>query len=106
MTLQAHSKIPYASAEFVNGLNAELRKERNAFALPDHSGHVAFQMDAAHYWYWVHKIPDLGCSDAQISRRAWIKFLNTEHGARYKVNPTEGKRLANDARRDHRIIVR
>lgn len=106
MSLQPHSRIPYMSAEAVNTLNAELRKERNSFALPDHSGHVAFQMDAMAYWYWVHKIPDLGCSDAQIARRAWIKFLNTDAGAKYKVNPLEGKRLRADARRDHRIIVR
>lgn len=90
--LQSHSKVPYMSAEAVNRLNEELRKERNSFALPDHSGHVAFQMDAHAYWFWVWKIPDLGCSDAQISRRAWIKFLNTEAGARYKVNPREGRR--------------
>jgi hypothetical protein len=85
----------------VNALNEALRKERHTFALPDHSGYVAFQMDAYSYWYWTHVIPDLGVSDAQIARRAWIKFLNTDAGARYKVNPTEGKRMPVD-----RIIVR
>jgi len=85
-------------------INEELRKERSNMALPDHSGHVAFQMDAYAYWYWTTKIPDLGCSDAQISRRAWLKFLNTEAGARYKVNPTEGRKLPGTVMRS-RIVV-
>lgn len=106
MALQPHSYVPYTSAYAVNRLNEELRKERGTFALPDQSGHVAFQMDAASYWFWVWKIPELGASDPDVAKPAWRKFLNSEIGSRYKVNPREGKRLSGDARRDHRIIVR
>lgn len=87
-------KIPYMAASAVLQLNEELRKDRHSFALPDHSGHVVFFMPVMHYWYWVNKIPDLGVSDAQISRRAWIKFLNTDAGAKYKVNRYEGRRAS------------
>ena len=106
MDKQPHSSIPYMSPQAVNALNEELRKDRFAFALPDNSGHVMWQMSAQEYWYWVWKNPDLGASDPQIAREAWRKFLNTELGQRYKVNPREGQRMALDARRDHRIIVK
>jgi hypothetical protein len=85
----------------VLALNEELRKDRRPFALPDHSGHVAFQMSTLEYFYWTMRIPDLAASDAQIARNAWVKFLNTDAGRRYKVNPTEGKRMPTDG-----VIVR
>lgn len=80
------------SAPALLKLNEELRKERYTFATPDESGHVAFQCPTHHYWYWVNKYPELGAADPVIARRAWLKFLNTDEGARYKVNPREGKR--------------
>jgi hypothetical protein len=49
----------------VLALNEELRKDRRPFALPDHSGHVAFQMSTLEYFYWTMRIPDLAASDAQ-----------------------------------------
>lgn len=70
-------------------------------ALPDHSGHVAFVMGAVDYTWWTFKYPELGASDPQIARRAWLKFLNTDEGAKYKVNRTEGKRMPTNG-----IIVR
>lgn len=95
------SEPRHASRIEVQGMNAELRKERRTFALPDHSGHVAFQVDTFNYWRLVHKYPDLGAADPTIARRAWLKFLNTEEGAPYKVNRTEGRRMPT-----HRIIVK
>jgi len=97
-------KIPFMAPKAVLALNEELRKERHNMALPDHSGHAIFFMPVYHYWYWVKQIPDLGCSDSQISRRAWIKFLNTDAGSKYKLNPREGKRMPTDS--TNRIIVR
>lgn len=82
-------------------LNEELRKTRRSMALPDESGHVAFQIDAASYWRWTLVYPELGASDPVIARRAWLKFLNTDEGRPYKVNPTEGRRMPT-----HGIIVR
>lgn len=69
--------------------------------LPDHSGHVMFIMSAVDYTWWTAKYPELAASDPQIARRAWIKFLNSDDGAKYKVNRTEGKRMPVD-----RVIVR
>ncbi len=83
--------VPYASRKQVLALNAELRKERRPFALPDGSGHMAFQVPAHTYWILVAKYPELGASDPDIARRAWYKFLNTEEGAVYKVNTHEGR---------------
>ncbi len=79
--------------ELVLALNQELRKERRPFALPDHSGHVAFQIHSDDYWFWVTVYPELGASDPVVARKAWLWFLNTEKGAKYKVNPTEGKKM-------------
>lgn len=95
------SQVPYMSPAAVLALNEELRKDRRPFALPDQSGHVAWQMSTLEYFYWTMRIPDLGAHDPQIARNAWIKFLNTEQGARYKVNRMEGRRTP-----DTRIIVR
>lgn len=84
---------PYMSPTAVLNLNAELRKDRRPFALPDHSGHIAFQMSTLEYFYWTMRRPDLAAHDPQIARQAWMKFLNSDDGRRYKVNPTEGKRM-------------
>ena len=73
-------------------LNQELRKERRTHALPDASGHVAFQMSAMSYYFWTDRYPDLKASDPQIARNAWRKFLNSDEGQRFKINPHEGKR--------------
>lgn len=89
---EADRQRPYASRKAVLGLNEELRKERRPFALPDHSGHVAFQMPTLDYYAWVMKYPELGASDPQIARNAWRKFLNSDDGAKYKINPLEGRR--------------
>lgn len=87
-----HRHIPYVSSERVLALNQELRKDsNNARALPDHSGHVAFQMSAADYWYWTTRFPDLGASDPQIVRQAWTKFLRGDDGRKYCINPHEAK---------------
>lgn len=81
--------------------NQELRKHRQPFALPDHSGHVAFEMPSLDYWYWTWKYPELAASDPIVARKAWNRFLNTPEGEKYKINPTEGRRAPVD-----RIIVR
>lgn len=83
--------------------NEELRKDRKPFALPDSSGHVAFQMPELDYWYWVYRNPDLGASDAVIAKKAWEKFLRTDEGRPYLINPNEGKKMPNAPRG---IIVR
>lgn len=82
-------------------LNAELRKTRCTRATPDESGHVAFSMPEADYWLWTQKYPDLAAPDSEIARRAWTKFLRSDEGRPYCINPTEGKRMPTDG-----IIVR
>jgi hypothetical protein len=72
--------------------NQELRKERRTNALPDHSGRVQFSMHETDYWAAVLKNPDLVRGDGQQRLKAWQKFLNSEEGAKFKVNPHEGKR--------------
>lgn len=85
----------YADHKTVATINQELRKNRRTFALPDNSGHVMWQMDALSYYAWTAKYPELAAHDPQICRNAWIKFLNSDEGARYKINPYEGKRTFN-----------
>ena len=75
-------------------MNQELRKERKPYALPDQSGHVAFQMPSTDYWFWVFKYPELGASDPDIARKAWRKFLQSDEGKPYLINPHEGKQGA------------
>ncbi len=73
-------------------LNAELRKVRGTFAAPDQdSGHLAFLIPRLDYYFFTSKYPDLAASDPLIAGRAWCRFLNTDEGAKYKVNPTEGR---------------
>lgn len=80
----------YADRDAVLGLNQELRKDRRSHALPDQSGHAAFQMPAEDYWWWTVKYPELAASDPEIARNAWTKFLNSDEGKKYKINPHEG----------------
>lgn len=85
--------VPYVSSEAVLALNQELRKDgNNARALPDQSGHVAFQMSAADYMYWTLRYPDLAASDSQIARQAWAKFLRSDDGRKYTINPNEARK--------------
>lgn len=85
--------VPYVSSEAVLALNEQLRKDsNNPRALPDHSGHVAFQMSAADYMYWTLRYPDLAASDAQIARQAWAKFLRSDDGRKYTINPHEARK--------------
>jgi hypothetical protein len=58
-------------------------------------------MPPVDYVWFTNKYPELAASDPQIARRAWLKFLNTDEGAKYKVNRTEGKRAPVDG-----VIVR
>ncbi len=81
--------------------NEQQRKQRRTFATPDHSGHVAFNMPQMDFWWWTSVKPELAAADPDIAKRAWLKFLNSDEGAKYKVNPKEGKRAAVD-----RVIVR
>ena len=53
-------------------------------------------MSTLEYFYWTMRRPDLAASDPQIARNAWIKFLNSDDGRKFKVNPTEGKRMPTD----------
>lgn len=88
-----HRHVPYMSSEAVLALNERLRKDaNNARALPDQSGHVAFQMSSADYFYWTLRYPDLAASDAQIARNAWRKFLASDDGRKYTVNPHEARK--------------
>lgn len=77
------------------------RKQRRTHALPDHSGRMAFVMPQMDFWWFTQKYPELAASDPQIARNAWKKFLNSEEGSKYKLNPKEGKRAPVD-----RVIVR
>lgn len=83
--------------------NELARKQRRTWSTPDESGHVAFQMHELDYWYWTtqERWRELAASDPEIARKAWIRFLNSPEGSKYKLNPTEGKRSP-----VHRIIVR
>jgi hypothetical protein len=84
--------MSYAPRKLVLAINEALRKDRRTFALPDHSGHVFFQCPVLDYYAWTKKYPELGASDPQIARRAWLKFLNTDEGAQYKINPYDGRK--------------
>jgi len=98
---------PKTERERCLAFNEELRKDRQPFALPDHSGHVAFMMDELDYWYHVKFTdPELGASDPAVCKPAWRKFLRSEVGRKYLINPHEGKATPLDARVAHRIIVR
>jgi len=76
----------------VLALNAELRKTRNSFALPDQSGHILFQVPTLDYIAWTNKYPELAASDPAVAKPAWRKFLNSDEGRQYKINPREGQR--------------
>lgn len=109
-----------ASREAVIGLNHELQKHRALGALPDHSGHVAFQIPEADYnrlaygellridvaagKAYVRKpqYPGLASSDRDVAKRELLRLLK-DH-PEYKINPNEGKKgLAN---RTRGVIVR
>lgn len=81
--------------------NQELRKEAAPMALPDNSGYLQFFMPELDYYFWIHKNPDLRAPDSEIRKRAWTKFLRSDDGRKYTVNPNEGRQLPN-----HGIIVR
>jgi hypothetical protein len=73
-------------------LNRRARNERRTNALPDQSGRVQWSMHETDYWAAVKANPDLVKGDGQQRLKAWQKFLNSEHGAKFKLNPYEGKR--------------
>jgi hypothetical protein len=58
-------------------------------------------MSTVEYFYWTMRNPDLRASDPQIARQAWMKFLNSDDGQKYKINPREGRRMPSDG-----IIIR
>lgn len=74
--------------------NERMRRERSTNALPDQSGRVQFSMHETDYWAAVMKNPDLRLGDGKQRLKAWQKFLNSEEGSKYKINPREGKRVA------------
>lgn len=74
--------------------NQELRKGRGTFAAPDQdSGHLSFLIPKLDYYFFTTKYPELAASDPVIAGNAWKRFLNTDEGAKYKVNRTEGRRM-------------
>jgi hypothetical protein len=74
--------------------NERKRRERSTNALPDQSGRVQWSMHSTDYWASVLRYPELRLGDGQQRHKAWQKFLNTEEGAKFKINPHEGKRVA------------
>jgi hypothetical protein len=72
--------------------NEEARKAQTPGALPDDSGHVAFNMPELDYYYWIWRKPELRNGDAESIRKAWREFLNSPDGERYKLNKREGKK--------------
>lgn len=51
-------------------------------------------MHETDYWAAVMRNPDLVRGDGQQRHKAWQKFLNSDEGAKYKLNSREGKRVA------------
>lgn len=102
--------------------NAELRKERRTFQAPDvDGGHMAFfipeedfyrhafgeilHIDAAGFAHIRRaKYPALASADPHEQLKEMRRLL--ADFPEYRINPREGKRVANDARTAHRIIVR
>lgn len=72
--------------------NERKRRERSTDALPDQSGRVQFSMHETDYWAAVYRFPELRLGDGEQRMKAWRKFLNSEEGAKFKINPREGKR--------------
>lgn len=75
-------------------------------ALPDDSGHVAYQIPEMDFWFHCRRPGDpeghgydLMCPDSDIARKEFLRLIK-DH-PEYKVNRHEGRRRAVD-----RIIVR
>lgn len=102
MKLLARARAGLRDRLEILNLNAELRKRRGTNALPDQSGYVQFSMHELDYWAAVMRNPDLRLGDGEQRRRAWARFLNSEEGAKFKINPHEGKKTPTH----HGIIVR
>jgi hypothetical protein len=81
--------------------NEQLRKEQKPFALPGGDGYLQFFMPELDYYYWIWRNPDLRAGDPEIRKKAWSKFLRSDDGRKYTVNPNEGRKLPNSG-----IIVR
>jgi hypothetical protein len=77
------------SREATLELAAELRKDRRTNALPDDSGHLGFIMPEADFYFWVWRYPELASHDAETNKRAWLKFLASDEGRKYCVNPRD-----------------
>jgi hypothetical protein len=73
--------------------NEAKRRERSTNALPDQSGRIQFSMHETDYWAAVYRFPELRLGDGEQRRKAWQKFLNSEEGAKFKINPREGKHV-------------
>lgn len=73
-------------------LAAELRKERRTNAVPDDSGHVGFIMSEAQFYYWLWRYPELASHDAETNKRAWKRFLASDEGRPFCVNPRDFRR--------------
>lgn len=98
--LEAISRDPLRRA--VLDFNQRLRKEGGTFAAPDQdSGHLSFLIPRPDYYFFTTKYPELAASDPVIAGLAWRRFLNTDEGAKYKINRHEGKRRPVDG-----VIVR
>lgn len=41
------------------------------------------------YYVLLERFPDLKSPDAEIKRKAWIKFANSEVGAKYRDRPRQ-----------------
>lgn len=86
------TRAALAARQRILAFNERMRRERKTNALPDQSGRVQFSMPELDYWAAVLKHPELRLGDGQQRHRAWQKFLNSEEGSKYKINPYEGKR--------------
>jgi len=86
------SAVHAARREQILELNKRAQAERRVHRTPGNDGYLQFRMEEREYYFFIWKYPELRLGDAEQRNRAWKKFLNTEEGRPYRVNPYEGRR--------------
>jgi|SRR6478609_2035351 len=78
---------------------------RPGFALRDASGEkVVERVDLTAYYTILALHPDLDCPDAEIAKKAWIKFLSSPEGLAFRADASLGR--SKRTKSDGRIIIK
>lgn len=79
-----HRRVTDVHEQAILNRNAELRKNPGVI---DHMGFAGLELTIpeSHYYRLLVKYPDLGSHDAEIKRKAWLRFLKTPESQPYKV---------------------